>query len=279
MRESQLLTWAAAAIGSVLEVHPLHDDQGPWRVTAAGAQYVLRAPTPRIEAPMIATAAAALQVAAQHHLPAPRLIAADLSGSEAGVPATVETLVPGTSTWSAGTPESLRAAGAALAQLHSLELDPQEHLPFRPRPIAVDDFALDRRTGRMPTTPLLSQADTLITAHGRPVATTVFLHGDVWPGNLVWTDNRVGAFIDWKTAGVGAPGVDLSELRKQAAISFGPEAPTHVLTGWQQAADTPAHHVAYWDAVAALNTPTTLYSPTATTRRNNFLRQALQQLP
>jgi aminoglycoside phosphotransferase (APT) family kinase protein len=164
---------------------------------------------------MIATAVAALQVAEEHDLPAPRLIDADLTGSRAGVPASIETLVPGTSSWSVGTRESLRAAGAALARLHSVALPPQEHLPFRPRPIAVDDFATDRRTGRMAPTPLLAEADALVMAHGLPTEESVFLHGDVWPGNLIWTDGRPTAFIDWKTAGVGAPEVDLCELRNR----------------------------------------------------------------
>lgn len=281
MRENnQLLEWAATAIGrgaQVVEAHPLHADQGPWRLTAVHrgrlTQCVLRAPTPRIDLGMIATSAAALQVAEHHQLPAPRLIALDLDV------ASLETLVPGTSAWAVGTPESLRASGAALTLLHSVAMSPQEHLPFRPRPIDVDDFAADRRTGRMPTTPLLTQADHLITAHGLPAEDTTFVHGDVWPGNLVWTGDQLAAFIDWKSAGVGAPGVDLSELRKQAAISFGPGAPAEVLAGWEQAAGREAHHVAYWDAVAALNTPTTLYDALATTRRNAFLHQALKNLP
>lgn len=279
--DSRLLAWAAAAIGhQVREIHPLHADQGPWRVVA-GAEYVLRAPTPRVGASMIATGAVALQMAEKHGLPAPRLVAADLSGAEAGVPASLETLVAGTTTWPTGTPASLRAAGATLARLHGVAMTPQEHLPFRPRPIAVDDFAADRRTGRMSTTSLLKQADDLITAHGLPSETTVYLHGDVWPGNLVWNNNGVAALIDWKTAGVGAPGVDLSELRKQVAITFGPDAPAHVVTGWQQATGRTAVHVAYWDAVAALNTPTNLSdwgTTDATARRDAFLQRALQQL-
>ncbi|MFG1906653.1 aminoglycoside phosphotransferase family protein [Kribbella sp. NPDC048928] len=280
MRENdQLRTWAAAVIGcDVFDIQPLHEDQGPWRVAD---RYVLRAPTPRIGPRMVATGVAALQVAAEYELPAPRLIDADLTGERAGVPASLETLVPGTTSWPVGTPATLRAAGAALTRLHALSLRPAEHLPFRPRPIAVDDFAADRRSGLMPTTPLLQQADDLVTAHGLPSDPAVFLHGDVWPGNLLWSANQVTAFIDWKTAGVGAPGVDLSELRKQAAITFGLQAPIHVLTGWEQASGLTASHVAYWDAVAALNTRTTLDDwgiPNATTRRNNFLEAALTHL-
>lgn len=280
MRENdQLRTWAAAVIGcDVFDIQPLHEDQGPWRVAD---RYVLRAPTPRIGPRMIATGVAALQVASEYELPAPRLIDADLTGERAGVPASLETLLPGTTSWPVGTPATLRAAGAALTRLHALSVPLAEHLPFRPRPIAVDDFAADRRRGLMPTTPLLQQADELVTAHGLPPEPSVFLHGDVWPGNLLWAGDEVTAFIDWKTAGVGAPGVDLSELRKQVAITFGPDAPAHVLTGWEQASGLTASHVAYWDAVAALNTPTTLGDwgiSDATVRRDNFLRDALARL-
>ncbi|GAA1576223.1 aminoglycoside phosphotransferase family protein [Kribbella karoonensis] len=270
MRED-LLAWATAIVGPILEVHPLHDGQGPWRLVTRDRSVVLRAPTPRVGPAMIATGATALRVAERHHLPAPRLIAADLSAS-------LETDLPGTTSWPVGTPETLRAAGAALTRLHAIELQPADHLPFRPRPIAVDDFATDRRTGRMPTTALLDEADNVVRAHGLPPSPSVFLHGDVWPGNMLWSAGTVAALIDWKTAGVGAPGVDLSELRKQTAITFGPTAPAHVLEGWQQAIDREALHVSYWDAVAALNTRTTLYSPLATTRRDDFLREALSQL-
>ena len=194
------------------------------------------------------------------------------------MPSTVETVVPGTTNWPApSTVERLRAVGAGLARVHAVAMGPQEHLPFRPRPIAVDDFAADRRTNRMPTTPLLQAADELVTAYGVPPGRPVYVHGDVWPGNLVWKGDAIAALIDWKTAGVGAPGVDLSELRKQVAITFGPEAPAHVLDGWQRATGTTANDVAYWDAVAALNTPTELDGP-ATGRRNAFLREALVSL-
>jgi aminoglycoside phosphotransferase (APT) family kinase protein len=282
----RMLDWAAAAIGRgarISKVRALHRGQGPWqlRIEHCGGttDAVLRAPTPpQINAAMVATAAAALEVAERHGLPAPRLIDGDLTGAVTGVPTTLETLVRGTTDWPPPpSSDRLCAAGAALARVHAVAMEPREHLPFRPRPIAVDDFAADRRNARMPTTPLLEKADELITTHGLPPGRTVFVHGDVWPGNVIWSGDEIAALIDWKTAGVGAPGVDLGELRKQVAITFGPEAPGHVLDGWERATGTKAGHAAYWDAVAALNTRTHL-DGAGTGRRNAFLRAALANL-
>ena len=241
---------------------------------------------------MVRTGAAALAAAERAGLSAPRLISADLSGEEAGAVATLESVVLGETAWPTPTSvERLRAAGAALVPVHAVAMAPTKDLRFRPRPIAVDDFAGDRRTGRMPTTRLLEAADELILAHGMPESGTVFVHGDVWPGNIIWTGAAAPVLIDWKTAGVGAPGVDLGELRKQVAIIFGPDAPAVVLDGWERAARTSAEDIAYWDAVAALNTPTEIddgyqtgrWAPSvdglaATARRDAFLESALTRV-
>jgi aminoglycoside phosphotransferase (APT) family kinase protein len=71
----------------------------------------------------------------------------------------------------------------------------------------------------MPTTELLRRADARVHAIPVPTRSTVFIPGDVWPADTV------RALIDWKTAGVGNPGVDLGELGKQVAIAYGEEAP------------------------------------------------------
>jgi aminoglycoside phosphotransferase (APT) family kinase protein len=228
---------------------------------------------------MIATNVAALLVADRHSLPAPRLLGADLGGQTAGVPASVETAVPGCSAWPARAGvDRLRAAGAEIARIHQIALAPSGHLPVRVRPIAVDDFARERRLGNMPSTPLLQHADVLIHGVRATPGPTVFVHGDVWPGNMMWSGSACRALIDWKTAGVGSPGVDLGELRKQVAMANGEDAPRYVLQGWERASDTQAADVAYWDAVAALNTPTDCDPPAHTSRRNEFLRAALARL-
>jgi len=262
----------------------LRAGEAPWLVEVdveggRQVQVVVREPTSRISADMVVTNVVALQTAASHSLTAPELLGADLDGSDAGVPASVELLVSGTTAWPAPTTsERLEAAGEAIARVHRIPLAPSRHLPYRPRPIAVDDFASDRRVGRMPTTRLLRSADVEVSTWQARVDVLSFVHGDVWPGNMVWSGGSVRALIDWKTAGVGDPGVDLGELRKQVAITHGGDAPRHVLTGWERASGSRALDVAYWDAMAALNTPTLLADATATTRRDAFLRNALERL-
>lgn len=152
-------------------------------------------------------------------------------------------------------------------------------------------FAAKRRaTG---SSPLLETAEGRINEVAPPHGVTVFVHGDLWQGNTLWTGEGCVGMVDWDAAGVGHPGVDLGTLRLDAAIVFGLPAAAVVLEGWQQATGREAHAMAYWDLVAALTTPTDMaqWLPVAhahgrvdldTTilmdRRNWFLRTALDQL-
>jgi hypothetical protein len=57
-------------------------------------------------------------------------------------------------------------------------------------------------------------------------------------------------------AGVGHHGVDLAAMRMDAALMYGPAAAGLVLDGSLHGSGHPPHALSYWDAVAALNTPT-----------------------
>ena len=288
---------------------------------------VLRVASPQIGPRWIATGAAALRVAEAHGLTAPRLLASDLNGHATGAAATLETAMPGTS---APPPrvsaERLQAAGAALARVHAIPLQPQRDLPLRIRSTDVDDLTLERRwatlyqaspdsdkpavvnawcelTGSSTdgarqvlsgprSTPLLQLADDRLRGIPRPQGETVFVHGDIWAGNMLWSGDTCVALIDWKNAGAGDPGVDLGNLRIKMAIQYGPDAPAHVLDGWQRESGRQATNVAYWDVVAAANSPAILDDyeqgfddqgheidwPTKTRRRDAFLREALDRL-
>jgi aminoglycoside phosphotransferase (APT) family kinase protein len=191
----------------------------------------------------------------------------------------VESVITGTGAWPAECPtDLLRAAGDAIAQLHTIVLAPQPEPPFRPRPIPADDFASERELGRMPTAELLRRADERVHAIPVPTRPTVFIHGDVWPGNTVLAGDTVRALIDWKTAGVGYPGVDLGELRKQVAIAYGEEAPKYVLAAGNEPLVLQALDVPLWDTTAELNTPTESNGPCDAARRDEFLSDAVAQL-
>lgn len=326
-----VLAWAATNIGlgaQVVDVQALHDRPGPWwlRIEYDGT---IRNAVLRIanrHSPQLATAVAALRLAAEHAVAAPRLLASELHGETLGVAAILETALPGNSALPPTvTPARLREAGTAIARVHGVRLDPRPDLPLRVRPTQVDDRAMERRwatlfqaaaesekdaviaalcelTGWAPerargvvsaphTTPLLQLADDRIRELDRPGGETVFVHGDVWGGNMRWEGDTCTALIDWFCAGAGDPGVDLGELRMQMGYQYGLEAADHVLDGWQCEAGREATNMAYWDTVAALNTPVDMagwpgfnghgdpLAPQAVIdRRDAFLRSALDRL-
>jgi aminoglycoside phosphotransferase (APT) family kinase protein len=78
------------------------------------------------------------------------------------------------------------------------------------------------------------------------------LHGDFWPGNILWQVGRVAAVIDWEDAEVGDPLADLGNSRLEILWAFGPEA-MELFTGYYQAL-TPFDitNLPYWDLCAAL---------------------------
>ena len=266
-----MLRWAASAVDGtrVLSTENVsrsdHRASGTFRLRIEGPaarapDVILKVPVPRwILDDMVITNARALQLAENHGLAAPRLIAADLDGEgqrNRGYPGDVPVRQRRSPADGLGRPPP--GSRSRHREGHAVVLAPQADLPHRPRPCAVDDRAAERRRGRMPTTPLLQQADARVRSHGVPAAASVFLHGDVWGGNMLWEGDRCVALIDWKTAGVGDPGVDLGSLRMQMALQYGQDAPAHVLEGWQRQAGRAAIAVSYWDAVAALNTPTVM---------------------
>ncbi len=85
------------------------------------------------------------------------------------------------------------------------------------------------------------------------------MHGDLWHGNTLWEDDELTAIIDWDSAGVGHPGIDLTSVRLDAALMFGPDAAAEVLAGYLTRAKDlgtpPVTDLAYYDTIAALATP------------------------
>jgi len=239
----QAVTWAETAIGQpVVATRGLREGGAPWLLSFGdGSAAVLR------NGGAFETDVAALRLAAAHGIPVPQLLAANDDTMLLSV-------VRGTSAIPVeATPERLAAYGAAGALLHAVHLAPTEALPLRHRPIELEDFA--RMRAGNGASPLLRAAENALTGLPEPTGDTVLVHGDLWQGNTTWDGDELTAILDWDCAGVGQPGVDLGGMRLDAVLMFGIETGDIVLDGWVKQAGAPAADLAYWDVVAALNTP------------------------
>jgi aminoglycoside phosphotransferase (APT) family kinase protein len=49
----------------------------------------------------------------------------------------------------------------------------------------------------------------------------VLLHGDLWPGNVLWRGGRIAAIVDWEDAAIGDPLRDLAVSRLELFWAYG----------------------------------------------------------
>ncbi|MBM7784974.1 phosphotransferase family protein [Tenggerimyces flavus] len=280
----QVLRWAERTLGGgarvvAWEALKLQDTQKTWLLRVeqghASTSLVLKTSPLGWDAG-VAVEKAVLPLLEELGVPAPRLLGVDLTG-HAGVLAVLSTVVPGSSGRPANAPlQRLRGLGAAAARLHAIPLHPRSDLPHRDRPVAYDPYVAERREGKAPTSSLLDEADHVVSNVVVPPADTVLVHGDYHLANTMWSDDTFVGYIDWDTAGVGQPGIDLGWARFDAALFYSQQAADEILRGWMEETGYEPAGVAYWDAIAALQSPADLgeLSP----QRDAFLLSALQRL-
>lgn len=189
-----------------------------------------------------------LEVLRSAGLPVPRPLHADTSGELFPTPVLVTEYVEGKVDLTPADPVSAAEQMADfLLRLHAVR--GAEELPLlRPLPDlgerpAVPDDALAERPIRDRLAPLWP-----------PVSYTppAVLHGDFWPGNVLWREGRLAAVIDWEDAAFGDPLADLGNARLEILFFLGPEA-MHALTGrYRAASGLDFAALPLWDLRAAL---------------------------
>ncbi len=81
----------------------------------------------------------------------------------------------------------------------------------------------------------------------------VILHGDFWPGNTLWKDEKLVAVIDWEDAAIGDPLFDVANARLELLWAFDDEAMKKFTTLYQFFMPTVDFtNLPYWDLFAAL---------------------------
>ncbi|HJP83245.1 MAG TPA: phosphotransferase, partial [Fimbriimonadaceae bacterium] len=96
------------------------------------------------------------------------------------------------------------------AQIHSLDLQNNgligtRHLPTKVR---APDGPSDSRIREGEIRSVLDKFGPI-----KDLNPTVFRHGDLWPGNLLWLDGRLSGIVDWENASIGEPLFDLAITR------------------------------------------------------------------
>jgi aminoglycoside phosphotransferase (APT) family kinase protein len=113
---------------------------------------------------------------------------------------------------------------------------------LRERPAKVDE-SLDEGHIR----------DTLEAAWPLPqLNTSVLLHGDFWPGNILWKDGQLVAVIDWEDATLGDPLADVANSRLEILWAFGIDAMQSFTHQYQSMTIFDFTLLPYWDLCAAL---------------------------
>lgn len=225
-----------------------------------------------------------LQVLQQAQVAAPKPYYVDQAAAIFPTPALVVEYVDGTTEFApADLSDFLTQAATQLAQIHQIKATQLELVQlsllgkgFGARPPVLDN-TLDEAQIR----------DRL--EAGWPLAQlnqTTLLHGDFWPGNLLWRAGRLVAVIDWEDAALGDPLADLANSRLELLWAFGEEAMQHFTAAYRARNRLDFTNLPYWDLCAALRPAGKLGAwglaadteATMRTRHQHFVRQACARL-
>jgi aminoglycoside phosphotransferase (APT) family kinase protein len=190
-----------------------------------------------------------LERLARSTVPAPRPLHLDRVGRFLGVQAIVMTRLPGRSLLDpADRTAYVRQAACALADIHRVSTRGLAFLPrqasLTPRWLAEDTVADDPLEPGLRTATL--QAWPAIAATSRSAR---LVHGDYWPGNLLWQRQRLTGVVDWEDARLGDPAEDVGTCRADLVMLFGPGGADGFLPAYEAAAGRHVPHVAFWDLV------------------------------
>ena len=167
-----------------------------------------------------------LQILSSHGLPLPTPYYLDQSREIFPSPCLVLQYIEGETQFApTNLPDFLLQMATHLRAIH--KIDPSiEDLSFLPQ----QEEICTRRLAQPPTT--LDESlyesrvrDTLQSAWPLPHPNKpVLLHGDFWPGNILWQGGQLAAIIDWEDAALGDPLADLANTRLEILWAFGIDA-------------------------------------------------------
>ena len=187
-------------------------------------------------------------------LPAPMPYGLDTSGKLFDTPVIVIEYIEGETNFASADPGGyLRQFAAQLTRIHQVDATAFD-LAFLPRQEETWASIIATRPERLDESLQEGRIRDALEAvwPWTPRNPLVLLHGDYWPGNVLWRDGRLAGVIDWEDAALGDPLADIAISRLEILWAFGVEA-MDSFTDYRAARTKMAlANLPYWDLCAAL---------------------------
>ncbi|CAH0265967.1 Stress response kinase A [Peribacillus sp. Bi96] len=114
----------------------------------------------------------------------------------------------------------------------------------------------------------------------------VILHGDYWPGNILWKEDKLVSIIDWEDSGLGDPLADLANSQLEILFHFGMQAMNDFTNQYKcMMPEVNFTNLSFWQLFAALRLSTFPEWGLEKSKENNwrkrhktFVRQAINQI-
>ncbi len=188
-----------------------------------------------------------LEIVRAHHVSAPEPIHVDASCEHFPAPVIVIGFVEGEPGVPPGSTGSfIEQAVVQLARIHLIAGPELAFLPRAGEGIGAPPETLDEsmQEGRIRAA--------LETSPRMRTNRSTLLHGDYWPGNLLWHQGWLTAVIDWEDAAVGDPLADLGNMRLELLWAAGSRAMERFTERYLDMTDIDVSDLPYWDLRAAL---------------------------
>jgi aminoglycoside phosphotransferase (APT) family kinase protein len=179
--------------------------------------------------------------------PAPRPLLLEQEGGPFGAPTIVTTRLPGRPVLrTRDIQDYVRQIATTLVQLHSVPIDRLDFLPDQAA--LLSNSLANHEVADDPLEPALRQS--VLSAWPTVSATPTrraLVHGDYWPGNLLWRRGRLVGVVDWEDARVGDPSRDVAICRGDLTLLFGQDAANAFLGHYEAVADRRVSDLPFWD--------------------------------
>ena len=191
----------------------------------------------------------------QMGLPVPEPLFLDVSASVLPSPYLVLAMVDGTTDIpDSQLPGTLRQLAAFLSHLHHLDIEALT-LPDLPRLEDPVSGALEY----LPDTNSWVALRAAVASWETVSAKDSLLHGDFWPGNVLWTENRIAAVIDWEDATLGTAVSDLACCRAELMVMYGQQAMEAFTAQYLASSKMDVADLPLWDVYVASSALATMH--------------------